>query len=612
MFANRGRILDRFSWGSVVFLFGLNVLASLVLNMTVVQPRFGAIAATLANLSPFLLSVWLARFCSLERCSKALKRGLALAVTLLSALTCLLLLYHAQRRFPFDFSYFWFNRGAAFETLTALGWNVGYVLPSLTLALWLHYRGLLQRYEGLPEKSCLRALGSLNRQPLIAFIAGCGIMTGLAVGVDNELKTFIRGLLKTPSAASKIYTSFYDEAVRRNKSNAIAAIRAGDQRNLILLHLESLNADLVNRLYTPNLLQIAEAHGVFFPRMQSASVLTIREQETLLCGLLPALRENIAMSRSRSAGLVCLPRILKNNGYRTLYFQSYPNLTFANRDMFMREIGFDELHSEDIMKPGDQLLRWGYADDIFYQRVFEFLATLKEQKFLAYIGAHATNHYPFYDEQQKNAYPELRAHVPFPNAARQKEKMANSTYLQDQFFGAMYRDRFVKKFAADTDMVVFGDHSWPTGVQPGNEYNENWAYQDNFVTAMAILPATKHLGGFRIGKKVEQLRGHLDLVPTLLEAYGIANFSSFGKSFLKDATENSAAYDRCLVSVQPFGGGYIAVVDYPIKYIYQLSDESLTTYDLQKDPRESAPSNRRPIDKAGLRVLEDCLASLSH
>jgi arylsulfatase A-like enzyme len=129
---------------------------------------------------------------------------------------------------------------------------------------------------------------------------------------------------------------------------------------------------------------------------------------------------------------------------------------------------------------------------------------------------------------------------------------------------------------------------------------------------MAILPATKHLGGFRIGKKVEQLRSHLDLVPTLLEAYGIANFSSFGKSFLKDTTEDAPAYDRCLVSVQPFGGGYVAVVDYPVKYIFQLSDETLTTYDLQKDPRESTPSNRRPIDKAGLGVLEACLASLDH
>jgi hypothetical protein len=49
--------------------------------------------------------------------------------------------------------------------------------------------------------------------------------------------------------------------------------------------------------------------------------------------------------------------------------------------------------------------------------------------------------------------------LPFPNAVLQKEKMANSTYLQDQFFGAMYRDRFAEKFAAETDMVVFGDHS---------------------------------------------------------------------------------------------------------------------------------------------------------
>ena len=43
------------------------------------------------------------------------------------------------------------------------------------------------------------------------------------------------------------------------------------------------------------------------------------------------------------------------------------------------------------------------------------------------------------------------------------------------------------------------------------------------------------------------------------------------------------------MAVQPFGGGYIAIINYPRKYIFKLATNTVTIYDLNQDPNEAAP-----------------------
>ena len=220
-------------------------------------------------------------------------------------------------------------------------------------------------------------------------------------------------------------------------------------------------------------------------------------------------------------GLICVPKRLQQRGFNTLYFHSYPSQELRIVTRSRTSIGFDESHAADVMKPGDKLLSWGYPEDVFYQRVFEYLERYRGQKIFAYIGVNTTNHFPFYDEEKREAFPQFARALPFLRSDTLKEKIANTTFIQDQFFGEMYRNFVEKGYAKNSHMVAFGDHSWPIGIHANNLYSENNAFQENFVTSLAIIPAAPERRRYRIGSQVKRLYGYLDFLPTLLEMYGI-------------------------------------------------------------------------------------------
>ncbi len=263
------------------------------------------------------------------------------------------------------------------------------------------------------------------------------------------------------------------------------------------------------------------------------------------------------------------------------------------------------------MKPGDKLLSWGYPEDVFYQRVFEYLERYRGQKIFAYIGVNTTNHFPFYDEEKREAFPQFARALPFLRADTLKEKIANTTFIQDQFFGEMYRNFVEKGYAKNSHMVAFGDHSWPIGIHANNIYSENNAFQENFVTSLAIILAAPDRRRYRIGSQVKRLYSYLDFLPTLLEMYGITGLRLDGHSFLAESLlERETKQERCAMAVKPFGGGYIAIINYPRKYIFKLANNTVTIYDLNQDPNEASPLVTKEADSESLEVLEGCLTSL--
>lgn len=119
---------------------------------------------------------------------------------------------------------------------------------------------------------------------------------------------------------------------------------------------------------------------------------------------------------------------------------------------------------------------------------------------------------------------------------------------------------------------------------------------------------------YRIGKKVAALYSHIDILPTILEMLGFNDFNYYGKSFFEELTNGNqtGGQDRCVLSVQPFSGGYISVINYPIKLIFNLKTERVSTYDLQKDPDEMRPVEESKIDKSKIGILRDCLNSIKN
>ena len=562
---------------------------------------FGAI---LVSVSPLFMGLAVARIFR-NRSSRVLCwNALAIILSLYYALDAILLFYNVIRGFPFDFYLLWYNLHDAIDTLRAIIGYFDLLLLFVVLFVVLHFRGLIKIFDSLqwyPKRSTAAFLASA--------VFTCIVSHAL---LGNEIINGVLPLFTQTSEVERLYDRYYHDSLKQNKLNQALPVHSAIGENLFIIQLESINAKLVNETVTPRWVRLAAEKGVMFSAIQGGAVLTMRAQETILCSILPALELNTASSAALTDGLVCLPRLLQRLGYRTLFFHSFPDIHFSNTELFMKRIGFDERHASDIMKPGDTLLDWGYLEEIFYQRVFEYLQRYRGEKIFAYITVSSTNHYPFSHPESDIANVESRKKLPFRNATTVAERVANTTFLQDEMFGAMYDKWFKPRYAEDSHMVVLGDHSWPIGNRINAKSNDQEAFQDNFLTSMALLPARGVKDRFSIGTRVDGLFSQLDFMPTIAELFGVKDLTTYGKSFLYLAQGKLAKNrrPRCTVSVQPFGGRKIAIIEYPMKRVYDVAQQQVRLYDLENDPGENAPVKIGNIDSAELSKLQDCIQSL--
>lgn len=365
------------------------VVAVQALNFTLTVFAYNVFAklnviAGFGSLSLLLVSLAIVMLCGFLRFNRLILPSLALVVTLYYTVSIALLFYRIERRFSFDFFFLWDNISDAYQTVRALSDHFVMFQVFLVLILLIHCSALIVLYNHIQQ--AVSRLGVRKRKfEKAVLLAASALFLATGISVENEPMNVIRAAFTKESEAAAVYFQFFEDSIARNRSNDPQAVAESIGQNVFLIALESVNANLVTSSITPRLLQIAESNGVLFPRIQSSSILSIRAQETFLCSILPALRQSLAPSEALSKGLVCLPKIFKKLGYMTMYFHSFPDINFANIDSFMERIGFDERHASGVMKPTDMRGRWGYGEDIFYKRVFEYLERYKGRKLFVYI-----------------------------------------------------------------------------------------------------------------------------------------------------------------------------------------------------------------------------------
>lgn len=539
---------------------------------------------------------------------------LAILVTLCYVISAILLSYRFKTGLAADPFLLWYHFHDALRTVTVLSRGHAFLTAIILVTVLCFYHVLVDlfRYALRPPLT-----GSVKARVKMPGWVAIGLLAGFIATqfyADNGVWSLLLEFREPRSEAKTLYVHFFEDSVIRNTRQRLPISKNAADGNLFFIHLESLNAQLVNSAITPRLVEVAGRDGIWFPRIQGSSVFTILAMESILCSVLPTLGENLAQSKSLFGRLVCLPSIMRQMGYRTFYFQNFANLDFNDMGLFLRAIGFDEQHGGDLIKPGDALLTWGLPEDLFYERVFAHLNKFKNERIFAYILIGATNHFPFYSEETKMAYPHLLNHLPFRDPVNIKERLANTTFIQDQSFGRMYDNLFSRPYSEDSHMVVFGDHSWPIEIHQGNNHNLNGAFQENFVSALAILPAKKTgtSSPYAVGKEVNSLYSQIDILPTVLEMYGMRAHNFYGSSFFSELTKERASGERsrCIVSAQPFSGGAIALIEYPIKYIFDLKRGIVTNYHLEQDPDEKTPIDVSPVDSIRMRTLNRCLLSI--
>lgn len=180
----------------------------------------------------------------------------------------------------------------------------------------------------------------------------------------------------------------------------------GRRKNVLLVILESVSGSYlptataahgrepVNRM--PNL-DGAFARNIGYATFFTHNRRTNRGLYSLLCGEMPRLtagmpKMTVAATRPWQR---CLPEILRDEGYRTVYLQSAP-LAFMLKDRFMPVAGFDETLGHDWFEDGYLRTLWGVDDMTFFEQAVRKIEELRgsgEPWFLTLLTV--GSHHPF-------------------------------------------------------------------------------------------------------------------------------------------------------------------------------------------------------------------------
>lgn len=196
--------------------------------------------------------------------------------------------------------------------------------------------------------------------------------------------------------------------------------------NVILIMLESasstylptispecLSAPTVRMPLLDKISQQAITFQTFLAHQQG----TDRGEYAILCGDYPKLRfeqskmTDIAMERTEIPR--CLPEILRDEGYETVYMQAAP-LTFMFKDRFMSKAGFTQTYDDEWFT-GDRIKAgWGVDDNVFFTQAFEKVKKLAEGPgpfflTLLTVGTHHPFHVPDTFTENRDAPPFQRA-----------------------------------------------------------------------------------------------------------------------------------------------------------------------------------------------------------
>jgi hypothetical protein len=518
------------------------------------------------------------------------RRVIRICILILNAvcfhIAAFLSLYKSLRRLDFDFYFFWYNTADALPALWKL-FAPWFPVVALCIIGFI----FLQKPAFTPIMNGLRS--SKKIRFVLAAIFALSILCQLATirSVRGSTAGFLYASFFSDRQLRNDYGDLYRKHITDLRSDTLTAGSQADPSKMgdvvFFIKQESLNALLAGPKITPQLMR-ASQDGILFPKIYANSIQSLRGYECVLCGVPPSIAG--ALVDDYPAGelkdLYCLPKIFKSLGYHPLYFfggSRNPRIVH-----FAETIGFEKVLADDIMKEGDFKFDWGYREDIFYTRVFEYLQQhYAHSKLFIFIDTGATNHDPF--EVLDNA---LLDKIPFPKHENFTEHLSNTTFVQDSYFGHFY-GLFKKQYADRGSVLAVSDHSWPMEAHRYNIYNERGAYEENFLIPLLFVPPQSQKASFATGTTVRYRFSQMDILPTVLDLIGMKQKHLLGKSFapwlVNSPSRERPAPVKTEISIQPYGGGFISAVRYPEKYLFDVLGRNVKIFDLQKDPQESSP-----------------------
>lgn len=288
--------------------------------------------------------------------------------------------------------------------------------------------------------------------------------------------------------------------------------------NVVLIVLESVGARRTT-VYNPGLkttpaLAERAAMGLTATTMYAAVPHTSKALVTTLCGHWPDLTGDAREAKPGSQPGNCLPRLLREHGYRTAFFQTARE-DFEDRVDMAHQMGFETFRSKDtlsgplweknnyfgiddraMLAPG---IDWSKGDSSGADAGRPFFAT-----YLTLASHHdykSPGHWKLLD---------------FPKASGRLEKYFNAIRYVDDFLDRLVRGYEEAGLADNTAFIVLGDHG--EGFGEHGRYQHDLTIYDEGLHIPFVMWGDKALGG-RTGK-IDGLRQQIDILPTVLDIVG--------------------------------------------------------------------------------------------
>ena len=289
--------------------------------------------------------------------------------------------------------------------------------------------------------------------------------------------------------------------------------------NILLFLTESWRADMMTKDVTPNIYTFSKSCYNYKNHKSSGNV-TVAGLFGLLYGLHPSYLQYAQAEPYKNQTL--LTKTLKENDY-TISAYTPSNLDrFALKPMFFGHIS-DNNYIYQISLSTVENDR--YVVDALLKDIKK--DTLGKPWF-KFIFLNASHHSYKYPEEHKLFLP-----VPDNSEGFVFNKNINSTpfindyknslHYVDSLFEEIYSALKEQGLLENTILIVTSDHA--------EEFNENnkgyWGHGSNFTKYQTTVPFLLKLPRTNDYKEINQLTGHIDLVPTLLtEALGVKNETS--------------------------------------------------------------------------------------
>ncbi|HVV49348.1 MAG TPA: LTA synthase family protein [Polyangia bacterium] len=379
-----------------------------------------------------------------------------------------------------------------------------------------------------------------------------------------------------------------------------ALVREGSPKtkNVVLILLESTGLEytgLPGGKYdnTPNLVSLA-ARGAFVEKAYTVVPHTSKSLVSILCGFYPKLSPEIAEASPQGIPRPCLPRLLREQGYATGFFQTAEQ-NYELRGDLVDQLGFEHFRGkESIDGTGfDESSYFGWEDDAMLGPIGAWIGQQGQKPFFLTVVTLASHH----------PYGVPRG-FPIKQYAPQKDlnDFLNTIAYTDRFVGKLFADLERTGHLQDTLLVVFGDHGEGL-AQHGRREHDAVPYEEGVHVPIVLV-------GPEVPPKtvVHGLRQLTDIAPTTAHMLGFeGNVPFFGSDLLHDPP-----HDRLLVFCYYKNYCADAIDADGTKVVYHFNSFPTQLFRLPGDPDERHnlltgkvdPATRARVDAAVKQITD--------